>query len=262
MRIFLSHSGKDKDIVESIGVWLIQKGYSVWLDKWSMSSGDSLIQKVSEGIESSDKLVIFLSPNSVDSNWVKKEIATGLILELAEKNGLSPKFVIPALLKNCKIPILLSDKLYANFTDKPFEEACQELLKGILDKPCNPIDKKLENRVLRCHKVMPRQRGNHATIFEFAVKLSPTDGLSITVDCGTNYMNHLEWFNQPNKPEIPSFISFRCENSQSIDHPSIFMHKFESPGLNSSKSYYLYLETNEELKPKSIRFLDFYDKKP
>ena len=47
-----------------------------------MTPGDSLIEKISDGIESSDKLVVFLSPNSVDSNWVKKEVATGLILEL------------------------------------------------------------------------------------------------------------------------------------------------------------------------------------
>ena len=99
MQIFLSHNSNDKPVVEAIGKWLTDKGYTVWLDKWSMTPGDSLIEKIAEGIESSDKLVVFLSENSVDANWVKKEVATGLVLELAEDKGLGSKFVIPALLK-------------------------------------------------------------------------------------------------------------------------------------------------------------------
>ena len=53
MQIFLSHNSNDKPVVEAIGKWLTDKGYTVWLDKWSMTPGDSLIEKIAEGIESS-----------------------------------------------------------------------------------------------------------------------------------------------------------------------------------------------------------------
>lgn len=262
MKIFLSHSSNDKDVVEAIGSWLSKKGYSVWLDKWCLSAGDSLVEKIGEGLESSDKLVVFLSPDSVDSNWVKKEVATGLVLELAEEKGLGEKFVIPTLLKTCKTPIMLRDKLYANFTNKSFETACEELLAGILDKPSGPLDKKLENRIFRHTTISPSGEGKFGIIFEFGVKLSPSQGLHIGLDCGSKYIKHEEWFNLPNTPTKPTNTGGVYTNSAQRIEPPIYARKFETPSINSSKSYYLYLESDEEFSIKEFQFLDYYDREP
>lgn len=262
MKIFLSHNSFDKDTVEAIGSWLTNKGLSVWIDKWSMSAGDSLIEKVAEGIESSDKLVVFLSPDSVNSNWVKKEVATGLILELAEEKGLGSKFVIPALLKTCKIPIMLRDKIYANFSDKPFENACEELLNGIVDKPTGPLDKKLENRIFQFWNMPHKEVGKYALLLEFGVKLSPSQGLHVGVDCGSNFTNYKEWFNLPNTPVLhPNPGGVFTESATRIE-PPIFARKFSTPNIDTSKSYYVYLESNQEFNIKDFQFLDFYDREP
>ena len=94
----MTHAHEDKPIVERIGSWLCKnKGLTVFIDNWSLTAGDSLLEKLGEGIESSDRLVAFLSPESIESNWVKKEIAAGVIMELAEEKGLGQKFVIPAI---------------------------------------------------------------------------------------------------------------------------------------------------------------------
>lgn len=263
MKIFLSHNSEDKEAVEAIGTWLTKKGYSVWLDKWCLTAGDSLIEKIGEGIETSDKLVVFLSPNSVDSNWVKKEVATGLILELAEEKGFGTKFVIPTLLKPCKIPIMLRDKLYGNFTNKSFESACEELLNGILDNPTGPLDKKLENRIFRKWDVTPTGTGKYAIILEFAVHITPTNGLHIGIDLGTNYLTHEEWFNIPNKPVKPTNTGGVYTNSASRIEPPIYARKFETPNVSSSKSFYVYFESNSEFSINGgIQYLDFYDREP
>lgn len=262
MKIFLSHNSFDKDTVEAIGSWLTNKGLSVWIDKWSMSAGDSLIEKVAEGIESSDKLVVFLSPDSVNSNWVKKEVATGLILELAEEKGLGSKFVIPALLKTCKIPIMLRDKIYANFSDKPFENACEELLNGIVDKPTGPLDKKLENRIFQFWNMPHKEVGKYALLLEFGVKLSPSQGLHVGVDCGSNFTNYKEWFNLPNTPVLHPNPGGVFTESATRNEPPIFARKFSTPNIDTSKSYYVYLESNQEFNIKDVQFLDFYDREP
>lgn len=262
MKIFLSHNSFDKDTVEAIGSWLTNKGLSVWIDKWSMSAGDSLIEKVAEGIESSDKLVVFLSPDSVNSNWVKKEVATGLILELAEEKGLGSKFVIPALLKTCKIPIMLRDKIYANFSDKPFENACEELLNGIVDKPTGPLDKKLENRIFQFWNMPHKEVGKYALLLEFGVKLSPSQGLNVGVDCGSNFTNYKEWFNLPNTPVLHPNPGGVFTESATRNEPPIFARKFSTPNIDTSKSYYVYLESNQEFNIKDVQFLDFYDREP
>lgn len=263
MQIFLSHNSNDKPVVETIGKWLIDKGYTVWLDKWCMIPGDSLIEKIGEGIESSDKLVVFLSENSVDANWVKKEVATGLVLELAEDKGLGSKFVIPALLKPCKIPIMLRDKIYANFTDKSFDTACEELLNGILDKPFSPLDKKLENLILRTHPIAPSTNAKYSILVEFGVNISPTQGLHIGFNSGSNFKSYQEWFNLPNTPTKPQNIGGVYTNSAVRNEPPIFARKFQTPNVTSSLSYYVCLESDEPFNINGgIQFLDFFDQEP
>lgn len=263
MQIFLSHNSNDKPVVEAIGKWLTNKGYSVWLDKWCMTAGDSLIEKVGEGIETSDKLVVFLTENSVDANWVKKEVATGLVLELAEEKGLGSKFVIPALLKTCKIPIMLRDKIYANFTDKSFETACQELLNGILDKPYEPLNEKLENRILRTHQINPSTESNYAILLEFGVNITPTQGLHIGLDSGSKFKSLQEWFNLPNSSKRSQNMGGVYTNSATRNEPPIFARKFQTPNVTSSLSYYVCLESDEPFNINGgIQFLDFFDQEP
>ena len=37
--VFLSHNGKDKPAVKSLGAALKQRGLSVWLDEWELRPG-------------------------------------------------------------------------------------------------------------------------------------------------------------------------------------------------------------------------------
>ena len=126
--------------------------------------------------------MVCLTPNSGNSNWVRKEVATGLVMELAEERGLGEKFVVPALLIPCKVPIMLRDKLYANFTNKAFDAACEELLAGITNTPQGSKNAKLENRILRTYVIPAQTVGKHALLVEFGVRISPTEGLHMGVD--------------------------------------------------------------------------------
>ena len=171
----MSHSSLDKDMVEPIGSFLTARSLTIWIDSWRMTPGDSLVEMIGDGIEESDKLVVCLTPNSVESNWVRKEVATGLVMELAEEKGFGSKFVIPALLVPCKVPIMLRDKLYANFTNKAFDAACEELLSGIIGTVGESPNAKLENRILRTYE-MPSQNSKYAIVIEFGVRIHHVAG--------------------------------------------------------------------------------------
>jgi hypothetical protein len=260
MQIFLSHTTVDKDVVEAIGSFLTQRGLTVWIDSWRMTAGDSLISKIGEGIEVSDRLVVCLTPSSVESNWVKKEVATGLVMELAEDKGMGEKFVVPALLIPCKVPIMLRDKLYANFTNKAFEAACEELLAGLTDTPVGPKNARLENRIFRLHKVPATSAAKHALVVEFSVRISPTEGLHVGVDFGAPYTLVAEWFAPPNQPTIPRDVGGTYTDSASRQDPSIYARKFSSPGVTSTKSFYVKVEGNSEFQPKEVLYFDFFDR--
>ncbi len=256
MKVFVSHSSADKEIARPIASWLSKRGIEVWFDEWSMTPGDSLIEKIGDGIESADRLVVLLSEASVNSPWVKKEVATGLIMELAEEKGLGEKFVIPAVLRACKVPIMLRNKLYANFTNKVFDAACEELLRGIEDKPKGPQDETFRNG-FACHSSVPAETaGKHAIVVEFGVKISPTEGLYIGIDVGANYSAVKTWFGIPNSQAIGDGVGIFFMNSENRA-PPIYERKFQSPSVTSATSFYCYFEADSPFSIGTIMFKDF-----
>ena len=58
---------------------------NIWIDQWELHVGDSLIEKVQEAIRGASGLLVILSKASVESEWCKKELSSGLIRELEEK---------------------------------------------------------------------------------------------------------------------------------------------------------------------------------
>ena len=72
MQVFISYSSVDKIIAKKISNNLKNKGISVWLDESEIRVGESIPEKIEEGINSSDVLCLLISKNSISSNWVKR----------------------------------------------------------------------------------------------------------------------------------------------------------------------------------------------
>lgn len=126
MPVFISYSHADKTKIDLIAGHLVRKRTSVWIDRWELKAGDSIINKVQEAVEGSSALLIMLSKASVESEWCKKELTAGLFRELDEKRVV----VIPVLLEDCKIPLFLKDKMYADFR-ADFDEGMHTLLESV-----------------------------------------------------------------------------------------------------------------------------------
>jgi TIR domain len=126
MPVFISHSHQDKDFVDKLAGQLVMRKAYVWMDRWEINVGDSLLDKVQAGIKSASALLIILSKASVASEWCKKELNAGLMRELGEKRVV----VLPLLLEDCDIPSFLKEKKYADFR-KDFDTGLRETLIGI-----------------------------------------------------------------------------------------------------------------------------------
>ena len=63
MPVFISHSHQDKDFVDKLAGQLVMNKAYVWLDRWEIKVGDSLLDKVQAGIKSASALLIILSKN-------------------------------------------------------------------------------------------------------------------------------------------------------------------------------------------------------
>jgi hypothetical protein len=126
MKAFLSHNSKDKDFASEISFKLIEQGIDVWLDKWEIFAGESLIDKISNGIKEVNVFIIIMTANSMNSNWVKEELRMAL-----NKRLQSPDFkIIPILYEPCVVHEFLKGYVYIDWMDKKID-GFSELIKSI-----------------------------------------------------------------------------------------------------------------------------------
>ena len=114
MKVFISHSSKDKRFVRKLKECLSENGIDNWLDEDQLDFGDSLITKLENALDDSTHLIIVLSPNSVESEWVKYELKKAIE---NNKTGLINK-IIPIKYRHCRIPDELSDLIYADLSEE------------------------------------------------------------------------------------------------------------------------------------------------
>lgn len=104
-KVFLCHSSQDKELVQKIATILHNVGISVWYDDWEIGWGDSIVEKINSGIESSSHLIVFLSSASISSNWVQRELSSALMQQLSRKDIK----ILPIKLEECPVPVLFKE---------------------------------------------------------------------------------------------------------------------------------------------------------
>ena len=126
--VFLSHSRADKPFARKLTKDLRHKGHLVWIDEAEIQIGESLIEKIFEGLDRVDYVVAILSTHSVKSEWVKRELDIAFNREITEKRIV----VLPLLLEDIEIPGFMRGKLYADFRSSgKYTESLALLLQSI-----------------------------------------------------------------------------------------------------------------------------------
>lgn len=73
--VFICHASEDKDdFVRPLAEMLEQQNISVWYDEFSLIIGDSLRQKIDEGLAHSEFGIVVLSPNFFKKPWTNREL--------------------------------------------------------------------------------------------------------------------------------------------------------------------------------------------
>ncbi|MAF58808.1 toll/interleukin-1 receptor domain-containing protein [Ponticaulis sp.] len=133
--IYLAHASEDKrDLAEPLARQLIAQGINVWLDKWEIRYGDSLRQKMDEGLSNCSHFVVLLTPNSIGKNWVNSEIDAGF---MADVEGRAKFIGIRVGLGVDELTPLLRTKMCPDLNLENEEEiqALVDQVHGVSDKP-------------------------------------------------------------------------------------------------------------------------------
>lgn len=110
-RIFLSHNHNDKPVVEPVAIQLrkIYGQEAVFYDDWSIAPGESIIERMNNGLHAPDFFFLFVTEKSLKSNMVKLEWQSALY---QATNG-SVVF-IPVRVDGVSMPPLIVQKKYIN----------------------------------------------------------------------------------------------------------------------------------------------------
>jgi hypothetical protein len=89
--VYLAHGSEDKEtIVRPLARRLMEKGIEVWLDEWEIRAGDSLRQKMEEGLGDCTHFVVVLTPTSMTKPWVNAEIDAAFVRRVSGVSKLIP----------------------------------------------------------------------------------------------------------------------------------------------------------------------------
>jgi hypothetical protein len=126
--VFISYSHEDKEFARKLASDLAARGIRTWLDETEIKVGDSIVQRIEEGIRQSDYILVILSENSIHSTWVQQEIRATLSREVSGAN----QILIPVVIGEVKLPPFLSHKKYVDLS-KPsyYEKGIEAIVRSV-----------------------------------------------------------------------------------------------------------------------------------
>jgi hypothetical protein len=124
-KILVSYSHKDRDTVKLVASTLSRRGCDVWQDTDKLMGGDRIIPKISQALTETDFYLIFVSQDSVKSQYVIFEL--NMAISLYVRKG--KPIIIPIILDGTPAPDMLEGMKYIKF--ESFTQATDEIMRTI-----------------------------------------------------------------------------------------------------------------------------------
>ena len=127
--IFVSYSTEDVQTADTLIQDLVNKDRYCWQDKIAIKGGDDWIKAIPQGIENSYVVIVLVTANSLNSEWVHDEILW------AREQG---KVIIPLLFANVAkqkgyFPLVRYQKI--DFFQQGYQKALEQLLRSLPPVP-------------------------------------------------------------------------------------------------------------------------------
>jgi len=124
--LFISYARKDVEFAQKLNADLQRHEVTTWIDELGIRGGEDWPNRIATAIEGCQAMLVILSPDSVASRWVQRELA------FADQKG---KRVLPLLYKPCGLrawfELRFGNVQRADFSRGSYETNLAELLASI-----------------------------------------------------------------------------------------------------------------------------------
>jgi len=121
-QVFISYSRKDIAFVEQLADDLKIAGFDAWYDLSGLEGGSRWNEEIERAIKTSQYFVVVLSPDSIDSIWVKEEIFYAFNLKTK---------IVPLMYRPCVVPLGLNTVNFINVQEKNYQKNYKEILRAL-----------------------------------------------------------------------------------------------------------------------------------
>lgn len=129
MRVFLSYHHKDAKAADTLRKFLEDAGFKVWDPGTHLLPGEDWNTAVAEALKAAQAMIVLLSPDAVESPWLKREISYALS-ERRFEGRLIPVVVRPV----DKVPWIL-EKLKVLELSGDLKRSSRRVVQALKGKP-------------------------------------------------------------------------------------------------------------------------------
>ena len=74
--VFMSYSRRDEAVMRRVAMFLRNQGINVWVDNEKLVPGTPIWEvEIEKAIKAASAIIVILSPDSKNSEWVRREIS-------------------------------------------------------------------------------------------------------------------------------------------------------------------------------------------
>lgn len=125
--VFISHSSVDLAFSRAIATDLMDAGFSVFLDDWSINIGERIFEKISTGLRESKALIMIISKDYLKSVCCTDEWGAFYGKALHDKSCV----IYPIIIDDSAPPALISQIKYLRFNGDEYASALSTLLRSL-----------------------------------------------------------------------------------------------------------------------------------
>ncbi len=121
-KVFISYVHQDRDVARSISEALLEAGLESSLALHEVTPDDSILSLIRTELNSSDYLIVLISPASLDSSWIKTEMQEAITDEWAYRRIT----VLPVKVRPTRMPPYLARIKWLDLS-RHYEEGLESL---------------------------------------------------------------------------------------------------------------------------------------